>query len=203
LGLVEPVAMVFGADAGDANRALHGQVDELATFDRALSKTEIENLFVAAGGQLPEPPPNPGETATASYLQTAQNLGGLRNHWRMEETTGTTAADMIAGNDGTYTNVSGDPVALGQPGPGAAEGYVGFETDNKSTQFVWNTGANQCVAQDGTVLGEPGTGSSGTAMRRASCSPRPADASNVVSTMYGVSVTSCVPSWNANSSIKL
>ena len=134
--------MAFATDIDDPARVLNGQLDELATFNRALSEEEIGNLFVAAGGELPGPPPVLGETATAAYVPTMQKFGAV-NHWRMNETSGTTAADMIAGNDITYTNVSGDPVTLGAPGMVPADGFVGFEEGNTSTQFVWNAGANQ------------------------------------------------------------
>ena len=134
--------MAFATDIDDPARVLNGQLDELATFNRALSEEEIGNLFVAAGGELPEPPPNPGETATAAYIPTMQKYGAV-NHWRLNETSGTTAVDMIAGNDITYTNISGDPVTLGTPGMTPADGFAGLEEGNASAQFVWNSGVNQ------------------------------------------------------------
>ncbi len=134
--------IAFATDIDDPARVLHGQVDELAMFNRALSKEEVENLFVAAGGKLPDPPPTPGETATAAYIPTMQKFGAV-NHWRLNETEGTTAADMIGGDSITYGNVSGDPMILGAPGPVPADGFVGFEETNTSAQFVWNAGANQ------------------------------------------------------------
>ena len=134
--------MAFTTDIDDPNRVLKGQLDELATFNRALSEEEIGDLYVAAGGSLPEPPPVLGETATAAYVPTMQKFGAV-NHWRLNETSGATATDMIAGNDITYTNATGDPVTLGAPGMVPADGFAGFEEGNASTQFVWNSGANQ------------------------------------------------------------
>ncbi|MBN2024656.1 MAG: LamG domain-containing protein [Pirellulales bacterium] len=161
-GLDAAAALVFGQDIQDPTRALHGQLDELAVFNRALTGAEVERLFLAAKGQLPY---EPGTVATAPYYQTAVALGGLRNHWRFSETSGSTAVDSIAGNNGTFVNVVGAPVALDHAGPTPAEGhdghpFHGFESDNTSVRFVWNAGANYMHIQDGDVLGEPGTGTS-------------------------------------------
>ena len=167
MGLKAPLAMVFGNDIGASERALHGQLDELAMFDRALTQTDVENLFIAAGGTLPEPPPVPGEVATAPFVQTAVNLGGLRNHWSFAETSGSTAADSVAGNTGTFTHLSHpngeDMYVLDQPGPNPTithNGYAmkGFDTDNTSAQFVWNTGVNYMDTENGQVLGDSDTG---------------------------------------------
>jgi len=159
-GLAEATALVFGRDMQDPTRSLHGQIDELAVFDRALAGEEIDRLFLAAKGQLPY---EPGSVATAPYFQTAMRLGGLRNHWRFSETSGTTAADVVGGNHGTFVRMGGAPVTLGVAGPTPSEGhdgyaFSGFEADNRSVQFVWNTGANYMETLDGDVIGPPGTG---------------------------------------------
>ena len=163
--LVPTVAMVFGNDIGANQRALHGQLDELAMFDRALTTTEVENLFIAAGGSLPDPPAVPGQTATAPFVQTANALGGLRNHWGFSESSGTTAADITSANTGTFVNTSGDPIVLDQPGPTPTDTHNGYElqgfaADNSSAQFIWNTGANHMESENGQVLGDPITGDS-------------------------------------------
>jgi hypothetical protein len=157
-GLDAASAMVFGRDVGDPTRGLGGQLDELATFNRALSAAEIQTLWLAAKNQLPHVP-----EPDAPYFQTAVALGGLRNHWRFSETGGTTAADVIGGNNGTFVNVAGAPVALGQPGPTPSEGqggypFNGFPSDNTSVRFVWNTGANYMQIAGGQVVGNPTTG---------------------------------------------
>ena len=160
LGLFASDAMVFGNDINNGARALHGQLDELAVFNRALSTTEIAKLFSAAGGTVIGPP---GSNSSAPFAQTAANLGGLRNHWSFAETAGNFAADSVGGNTGTFTNVSGAPHVLNTAGPNAnishdGHALLGFSSDNSSARFVWNSGANAMTSQNGQVLGSPSTG---------------------------------------------
>ncbi|MBN2024657.1 MAG: PEP-CTERM sorting domain-containing protein [Pirellulales bacterium] len=155
LGMVIPSALVFGHDADFANaplRGLNGQLDELAFVDRAITPQEVRQLWDAA--TLPEL----GKTATAPYRQTVQKLGGLRNYWRFDETTGTTFVDAVAGNNGALSTVSGFPANVGRPGPAPADGFAGMPTDNASIQFVAPDGAGYVSTQDGQVLGAPTTG---------------------------------------------
>jgi len=159
-GLDAATAMVFGQDIGDPTRSLHGQIDELAMFNRALGAAEIQSLFTAAQTEAPYVP---GSTATADYYETAVQLGGLRNHWRFSETSGAAATDSIGGNDGTFVNVAGAPVTLGLAGPTPSEGhdgyaFKGFAADNTSVKFVWNTGANYMQSENGQGIGDPATG---------------------------------------------
>ena len=153
LGLATVDGIIFGKDIG-STRALDGQLDEFAFFDRALSNIEVAELWSAATKTAP------GTVATAPYRQTAQSISGLCNYWQLDEVSGTTATDSVAGNTGTYVNVSGDPVSLGQPGAGPSDGFVGLPADNKATQFVWNSGSNHLQSADGQVLGTPLTGTS-------------------------------------------
>ena len=97
LGLAPVDGIIFGKDIG-STRALDGQLDEFAFFDRALSNVEVAELWNAANQAAP------GSVATAPYRQTAQSISGLRNYWQLDEISGTTAADSVAGNSGTYTN---------------------------------------------------------------------------------------------------
>ena len=159
LGLFAPVAMVFANDIGDNNRALEGKLDELAMFNRALTATEVGNLFTAAGGTLPGAP---GTTATQPFLPTAANLGGMRNHWSFAETAGTSAADEVAANNGTITNVLGSPFSLAAAGPDPTNSHdgfalVGLPANNSAVQFA-NSAINYMSAADGQVLGAPSTG---------------------------------------------
>jgi len=154
VGLAAPTHLVFGHDIGDADRGLNGQLDELAIFNRALSATEVKQLWTAA--KLPMP----GTIATAPYRQTSQNLGGLRNYWQFSETSGTTAADSVAGNDGTYVQLPSQPfpVSLGQDGPNAAGGYVGMPAGNTSVRFVWPDSENYMEIENSARIGDPVTG---------------------------------------------
>ncbi|MBN1591248.1 MAG: DUF1559 domain-containing protein [Pirellulales bacterium] len=159
-GLDQATALVFGRDIQDPTRSLHGQIDELAMFDRVLENAEIERLFLAAKGALPY---EPGSVATAPYYETAVQLGGLRNHWRFSETSGSTTVDVIGGNHGTFVRMGGAPVVLDVAGPTSSQGhdghaFRGFKDDNSAVQFVWDAGANYMETIDGTVIGQPDTG---------------------------------------------
>ena len=99
------VAVALGnLPTGAGNRAFNGAVDEAAVYDNALSAAQIAALYAAADG-------------------------GLRGHWKLVETAGTTAADSSTQlNDGTYAN----GVILGSSGPypGAGDKAANFDGNN-------------------------------------------------------------------------
>ena len=79
---------VFSHDEADA--AFTGSIDEVAIFTKVLTSGEISTLY---GGGAP---------GTAG---NANEVGSLVGYWRMEEGTGTTAADSSANsNTGTLKN---------------------------------------------------------------------------------------------------
>lgn len=106
-----PVAIGNIPTAAGGERPFDGLIDEVRVYDRALSATEIQEIYLARDGiryneaaHVPEYfdgnkwaamiPPWPGVT------------DGLVGHWKLDETSGTTAADSTSnGNDGT---LSGD-----------------------------------------------------------------------------------------------
>jgi hypothetical protein len=79
-----------------------------------------------------------GNVAQADYLSALASLGPVSN-WRLNETSGTTAADAITtdtldgNNPGTYY---GAGYTLGVGGPTPANGFAGFAADNKAVSFA-------------------------------------------------------------------
>jgi hypothetical protein len=99
------VAVAVGNQpSGAGNRACNGVLDEVALYDKPLTATQIYDLYLAAGG-------------------------GLLAHWKLVETSGTTAADSsVQANNGTYTN---SPVlASAGPYPGAGDKAANFDGVN-------------------------------------------------------------------------
>ncbi len=96
------VAVALGnLPSGAGNRAFSGALDEVAVFDKPLTAAEIYELYLAGGA-------------------------GLRGHWKLVETSGTTADDSSPqANDGTYNN----GVVLGSAGPypGAGDKAANFD----------------------------------------------------------------------------
>ena len=96
--------------------------------------------------------------ASAGYVDTVLSTSDLENYWRFEEDSGTTAVDLVNGNDGTYTHVFGDPHKLGEPGLSPALGFAGMIPDNKSVEFVYSSGRSVMSAANGAVIGDPVAG---------------------------------------------
>jgi hypothetical protein len=90
--------------SGAGNRAFDGVLDEVAVFDKALTPGQIYELYTTGGG-------------------------GLVGHWKLTETTSTTANDGSARlNHGTYTN----GVALGTAGPYPGPGDIAANFDGSN-----------------------------------------------------------------------
>ena len=105
---------------------LTGQIDEVAVYNEVLSGADVANDYTAGLSGLAPPPPS----APTSYRDTVLGQNGLVSYWRLGETSGTTAADSKATNNGTYLN----GVTLGAPGaiandPNTAAAFNG--TTNK------------------------------------------------------------------------
>jgi len=156
MGLVPATGLVFGHDIDfsyGGDRGMVGQLDELAFVDRAISAQEVQQLWKAALY------PKLGTTATAPYRDTLASLGGLRNHWRLDEPWGsTTLVDSVAGNNLTVHHVAGFEINAGQVGPRPNGGFAGMPSENASAQFVFPDGENYATSQDGGVGGAPGAG---------------------------------------------
>src|SRR6185437_7055465 len=143
-----------------------GMIDEVSLYDRALSASEIQDVFNAgsAGKCKPTPTPTPTPTATPSPTPTSTNCvqpaPGAISWWPLDETTGSVAADRIGDHPGAYAD---GPV----PAPGKVRGALRFDGSNyvavaDSDQWAFGTNdftidlwANWDVPGSGSI-GEPG-----------------------------------------------
>jgi len=87
----------WGRDGGD-NYFFDGVIDEVATYNTALSQAAIVNHYTIGGPQ-------------ADYAATVA-ADGATVYWRLGDAAGTVAADLFGGDDATYV---GSPT-LGVPG---------------------------------------------------------------------------------------
>jgi hypothetical protein len=101
----------------------------------------ISNVNDAEGNAVP-----PGSTVTFSFVLTGSSgffgavlAAGPLAYWRLNETTGTTAADSVGTRNGTYASAA----VLGVPGPQPPV-FSGFENTNVGAQFQ-NGQANSFV----------------------------------------------------------
>lgn len=105
----------------DTNNALRAYIDEVRVYNRALSASEAQSLYVQGGG-----------TKIDSSVSQAQGTGrlesGLVGYWGLDDGSGTSATDSSTnGNTGTLTN--GPTWTTGQIG-----GAVNFDgTDDHIT----------------------------------------------------------------------
>jgi hypothetical protein len=106
-----------------ASNFFAGTLDETAVYDHALSLTSVQNHYAASGRTLP-PQPGPADIygkAVYNDLPAA--------YWRLDETSGSTAADSSDnGNTGNYVGVvtKGTGGALGATGTAATfDGITG------------------------------------------------------------------------------
>ncbi len=99
------VAVALGnLPSGAGNRAFAGVLDDVAVYDKQLTATQIYDLYITGGG-------------------------GLRGHWKLVETSGTTATDSsVQLNNGTYTN--GPVLGAAGPFPGAGDKAANFDGSN-------------------------------------------------------------------------
>lgn len=115
----------IGGDQGFAGREFDGLIDEVKVFRSALTAAEIAAIVAATR------PCQPGAT-------------GLIARWPLDETAGTTAAEVVNGNDGTYRNGVGLADRLGQC-PGTA---VSFDGNN---DYVEIPHSDDYLLDNGTV----------------------------------------------------
>ena len=97
----------IGADqtSGFANRpsdtGLNGTIDEVATYPRALSLTEIHDHYLASGRAAGWSTAAPQDTYGARIAQDAPDL-----HWRLDESTGTVVDATANGQTGTVLGLT-------------------------------------------------------------------------------------------------
>lgn len=113
---------------------LAGRIADVAVYDRVLTRSEVDNHWVASGRTSPAPnaPADP-------YGASVYGLDPVL-YWRLGETTGSTAAD--SGRDqahGTYVASGSSGIARGEPGAlaGVNNPAVRF-TSSKSFLGSWN-----------------------------------------------------------------
>ncbi len=98
---------ISGPGAPTAERPAHGIQDDVRLYGRALSANEVQSMFAAASG--------------------------LVAHWKLDETSGTTATDSsLSAYDGTYT--SGP--TLNQKGPYPGEGAIATDFSGTAGEKV-------------------------------------------------------------------
>lgn len=143
-----------------------GMIDEVSLYDRALSASEIQDIFDAgsAGKCKATPTPTPTPTATPSPTPTSTNCvqpsPGAISWWPLDETSGSVAADRVGDHPGAYAD---GPV----PAPGKVRGALRFDGSNYvavadsdqwafgSNDFTIDLWANWDVPGSGSI-GEPG-----------------------------------------------
>lgn len=93
--------MQLGMETGGTGRNFRGSIDELAVWDNALTDAEVKALYdnsVTGTGTSVD-----GTAYVSGYpvggLPTGDLGRGLINYWKFDETTGTTAADEISGEN--------------------------------------------------------------------------------------------------------
>jgi len=83
----------FWYDASASIRYFNGSLDDVRVYNRALSATEITNLY--------------SRSSKAQKVKSGITNNGLVGHWSFEDATGTKATDFSGqGNTGTLTNMT-------------------------------------------------------------------------------------------------
>jgi hypothetical protein len=95
------------AAQGGSNYFVNGQVDEVSVYSQALTAGQVSDDYTAAVNGLA-----PTAAPAGVYRDTVLGEAGLVSYWRLGETSGSTAKDSRATNDGSY--LSG--VILGSSG---------------------------------------------------------------------------------------
>ena len=102
----------------------YGVFDEVYVYDRALNSTEINDIYgiasPASGGsdfQYCDGTDWVAMSASGSITPSYDLTDGLASHWKLDETSGTTATDSAGTDDGTMTGgLSGADSTAGQDG---------------------------------------------------------------------------------------
>ncbi|QWZ06693.1 fibronectin type III domain-containing protein [Nocardioides panacis] len=143
-----------------------GSIDEVATYDHAIPLTDVQAHYSASGRTLP-----PSNLPTDTYGRTVAG-DSPSAYWRLDETSGTTAADSSDNGDtGTYVGgvTQGRPGALGGQGTAATfDGSTGNVTETSSrsgpSAFTAELWFNTDTQSGGKLIGfgDASTGLSGS-----------------------------------------
>jgi hypothetical protein len=104
----------------NGNYPLTGRTDEVALYSSALSATDVADDYQAALTGPPPPPPS-----SPSYKSAVLGEVSVISYWRLDEASGTTAADSKGTNNGTYSNVSRGLAGAITNDPDTAAGFNG------------------------------------------------------------------------------
>lgn len=89
------LVIIGGDDADPTNRPFAGSLDDVRVYARTLSADEVYRLYTLGKPNVINSKASQGDTLTE----------GLVGYWKLDETSGTTAADSSGnGNTGTLTN---------------------------------------------------------------------------------------------------
>ncbi len=89
------------ADETTGSYYLTGRVQDVAVYNRALSSLDAINGYtVALNGLAPTPPP----MSRTPYYNVVRSEQSLTAYWRLDESTGSTANDVLGKYNGTYVN---------------------------------------------------------------------------------------------------
>lgn len=133
-----------------------GQIDEVRVYSRALSASEIKSQYDLGA-------PDKGNTSAAQAQGTGRLDSGLVGYWKLDENTGTSAADgSTNGNTGTLTN--GPTWTTGQIGSAVnfdgSNDYIeaGSSTTLQSSVFTYAAWINPTGASIRTIKGNNSSG---------------------------------------------
>lgn len=123
------VSLGIGADDSGGIRFFNGTIDEARIYNRALSGTEIWNLYQAGGGTK----------ANSADSQTDALERGLAGYWKLDDASGTTATDASTnGSNGTLT--SGPTWTTGQIGGAVSfDGTDDYIIEAGTTQYKFTS----------------------------------------------------------------
>ncbi|TMD84018.1 MAG: hypothetical protein E6I78_11385, partial [Chloroflexi bacterium] len=116
------------ANESNGSYYLTGRVQDVAVYTRALSSGDVANGYTAATNGLA---PGSASASTTPYYNAVRSEPSLLAYWRLGESSGTTATDVLGRSNGTYVNSP----ALGAGGPIANDPDTAT-TFNGSTQRV-------------------------------------------------------------------
>ncbi len=131
------VALTFGDD-NLGSRNFNGTIDEVRMYNRALATTDIESLYTQGGGTKVN-------TAVSQPQGTGRLDSGLAGYWKLDENTGTSAADSSTNaNTGT---LAGSPAW----GAGQIGSAVDFDGSNDGMSVTSPTALNIIPSAGDTV----------------------------------------------------
>ena len=129
----------IGAQA-NGNYPLNGRLDEVALYSTALSATDVSNDYqTALNGPPPTGTPPPPPPTSGSYKATVLGESGLTSYWRLDEASGTSAADSKGTAPGTYAAVTLGAAGALTNDPDTAASFNGSTSKVTRRRPRWGT----------------------------------------------------------------